>query len=242
MLATIWGDPSSPKANTRSSVNSGPDPAKAFNSSGPARLDALIDANGNRTSWERDLQGRVTREVRADGVTDTFYTYGPRSGRLLTVTDPKDQVTTYTYALDNQQLSLAFTNAQIPTPGVSFTYDSQYPRVATMTDGTGLTTYAYHPAGQLGAGQVASVDGPLIAGTSIVPPSGSNLHPTVTLTAPANGTVATAPATITLTASATDPDGTVARVDFYAGATLLGSDATAPYPTPGAARRPARTT
>jgi YD repeat-containing protein len=35
------------------------------------RLDPLVDANGDRTGWERDLQGRVTREVRADGVTDT---------------------------------------------------------------------------------------------------------------------------------------------------------------------------
>jgi YD repeat-containing protein len=30
-----------------------------------------------------------------------------------------------------------------------------------MTDGIGVTTYSYHPAGQPGAGQVASVDGPL---------------------------------------------------------------------------------
>ncbi len=86
-------------------------------------LEGLIDAAGNRTSWERDLQGRVAREVRADGVTDTIYTYGSRMGRLLTVTDSKDQVTTYTYAADNQQLSTTFTNAVISTPSVSFTYD-----------------------------------------------------------------------------------------------------------------------
>jgi len=30
-----------------------------------------------------------------------------------------------------------------------------------MTDGTGTTAYTYHPAGALGAGQVATVDGPL---------------------------------------------------------------------------------
>jgi YD repeat-containing protein len=36
--------------------------------------DALIGANGNRTTWERDTQGRVTREIRADGTTDTLYT------------------------------------------------------------------------------------------------------------------------------------------------------------------------
>jgi YD repeat-containing protein len=121
-------------------------------------LDAIVDANDHRTRWERDLQGRVVREVRAD---DATYTYGPRSGRQLTVTDPKEQVTTYTYAADDQLLSLAFTNAAVATPTVSYTYETQYPRVATMQDGTGTTTYAYHPAGQLGAGQTASVDGPL---------------------------------------------------------------------------------
>jgi YD repeat-containing protein len=124
-------------------------------------LDALVDANGNRTRWERDLHGRVTREVRADGVTATVYTYQPRSGRLATATDPKQQVTTYAYNLDDALASTTYTNAVIATPGVSYTYDTQYGRLATMTDGIGLTTYTYHPAGQLGAGQVASVDGPL---------------------------------------------------------------------------------
>jgi len=47
------------------------------------------------------------------------------------------------------------------TPSVSYTYDAIYPRVATMVDGTGTTSYSYHAAGQPGAGQVASVDGPL---------------------------------------------------------------------------------
>jgi len=102
----------------------------------------------------------VTREVRADGTTDTLYTYD-LAGRLKTVTDPKDQVTTYTYAPDDAVLSTVWTNAAIATPSVSYTYDAIYPRVATMVDGTGTTSYGYHAAGQPGAGQVASVDGPL---------------------------------------------------------------------------------
>jgi YD repeat-containing protein len=102
-------------------------------------LDALVDANGNRTRWERDLEGRVTREVRADGVTATTYTYGPSSGRLLTVTDPKAQVTTYTYNVDNAVASTTYTNAQIATPGVSYTYDAHYGRLATMVDGIGTS-------------------------------------------------------------------------------------------------------
>ena len=57
----------------------------------------------------------------------------------------------------------------------------------------------------------------------------SNVPPTVTLTSPANGTSVSAPATVVVSANASDSNGTVARVDFYAGSTLIGSDATSPY-------------
>ncbi|MBD0260640.1 MAG: hypothetical protein ICV83_33395, partial [Cytophagales bacterium] len=56
-----------------------------------------------------------------------------------------------------------------------------------------------------------------------------NLSPAATLTAPAHNATFAANASITLTATATDSDGTVAKVEFYNGSTLLGSDATAPY-------------
>jgi YD repeat-containing protein len=123
-------------------------------------LDALVDGNGNRTSWVRDVRGRVTQEVRANGSGST-YTYGPASGRLLTVTDAKQQVTTYSYALDDAVLGMTFTNAAVATPSVSFTYEAGYSRMATMVDGTGTTAYTHVSAGTAGAGQVASVDGPL---------------------------------------------------------------------------------
>jgi hypothetical protein len=57
----------------------------------------------------------------------------------------------------------------------------------------------------------------------------TNRPPTTSLTGPANGATFTAPATISLTATASDVDGTIARVDFYAGSNLLGSDTTSPY-------------
>ena len=59
--------------------------------------------------------------------------------------------------------------------------------------------------------------------------SAANQRPTVGLSAPANGATFSAPATIALAASASDPDGSVVRVEFYAGSTLLGTDTTAPY-------------
>ena len=56
-----------------------------------------------------------------------------------------------------------------------------------------------------------------------------NVPPTVALTAPASGTVFAAPASIAITATATDSDGTVAIVEFYNGTTLLGTSTSAPY-------------
>jgi predicted phage tail protein len=56
-----------------------------------------------------------------------------------------------------------------------------------------------------------------------------NQPPSVTLTAPANGSSYTAPANMTLTASASDPEGQLTKVEFYAGSTLLTTDTTSPY-------------
>ena len=49
------------------------------------------------------------------------------------------------------------------------------------------------------------------------------------MTAPAANTRYTAPANIVLTASASDTDGSIVKVDFYSGAALIGSSAVAPY-------------
>ena len=57
----------------------------------------------------------------------------------------------------------------------------------------------------------------------------SNSPPSVSITAPAEGATYTAPATVSISASALDTDGTVAQVDFYQGGFLLGSDTTAPF-------------
>ncbi|MBO9203747.1 MULTISPECIES: Ig-like domain-containing protein [Niastella] len=59
--------------------------------------------------------------------------------------------------------------------------------------------------------------------------STGNNAPTVSITAPTSGSSFTAPASITLTASAADADGTVSKVEFFNGATSLGSATTAPY-------------
>ncbi len=130
---------------------------------GCGSLEAVIDANGNRTEWERDIQGRVTKVIRANG-SEWVYAYETTTSRLKTVTDPKAQVKTYSYLVDDNLQGISYTNEQYETPNVSFTYETAFNRVSTMVDGTGTTTYGYHPLGgspPLGAGKLASVDGPL---------------------------------------------------------------------------------
>jgi len=61
------------------------------------------------------------------------------------------------------------------------------------------------------------------------PSSGVNVPPSVSLNSPAGGTSYGAPATIAIGATAADSDGSIARIDFYAGSTKVGSDSTSPY-------------
>nr|MBA2480607.1 carbohydrate-binding protein [Planctomycetota bacterium] len=57
----------------------------------------------------------------------------------------------------------------------------------------------------------------------------SNNAPSVAMTAPANNTSVTAGSNVTLGANASDSDGSVAKVEFFRGATKIGEDTTSPY-------------
>jgi len=56
-----------------------------------------------------------------------------------------------------------------------------------------------------------------------------NTAPVVSITGPANNASFTAGASVTLTANASDANGTVTKVEFFNGATKLGEDLTSPY-------------
>jgi chitinase len=51
----------------------------------------------------------------------------------------------------------------------------------------------------------------------------------VSLTAPASGAIFTAPATLTVSATASDVDGVIAQVEFYADGTWIRTDTSSPY-------------
>jgi RHS repeat-associated protein len=147
-------------------------------------LSAMTDAKGQVTTWERDLQGRVTLKRLADGAT-TNYEYERTTSRLRRMTDARGVGTNYQYNPDDTLRRVSYslpaavqaqTSAQprtseapsgapqktLVTPTVTYEYDGAYNRVTAMRDGIGVTRYAYHPVnGTLGAGQVAAVDGPL---------------------------------------------------------------------------------
>lgn len=57
----------------------------------------------------------------------------------------------------------------------------------------------------------------------------SNSLPAVSISSPATGASFTTPASIAITATASDADGSIAKVEFYNGSTLLGSATSAPY-------------
>jgi plastocyanin len=65
--------------------------------------------------------------------------------------------------------------------------------------------------------------------TGLVRVVSQNFAPMVALTNPANNITFGQPATLLLQAAASDSDGSVTQVQFFANATLLGSDATPPF-------------
>jgi RHS repeat-associated protein len=122
-------------------------------------LDRMTDGNGNATRWERDLQGRVTAEVRANS-SQRLRSYEGSTGRLKSITDANGQTRNYTYFADDTIDGITYDGEAYETPNVSYTYDPAYARPATMTDGAGTTEFTYHrveSVPSLGAGQLASV-------------------------------------------------------------------------------------
>jgi RHS repeat-associated protein len=122
-------------------------------------LSAIIDPLGRVTSWISDAQGRVVSKIYPDHRAET-YQYEPKSGRLSTVTDATGRKQ-YQYYPDDALKQVDYNGGGRARVVVNYTYEADYPRLATMIDGQGATAYTYKPTAALGAGNVATIDGPL---------------------------------------------------------------------------------
>ncbi|HLH56401.1 MAG TPA: hypothetical protein VKY92_22630, partial [Verrucomicrobiae bacterium] len=126
-------------------------------------LQSITDPMGRSTSWITDVEGRRTAKQYNDGSQET-YVYENTTSRLRQITDERQQTTVYAYNADNSLSSVSFGNASVITPGVSLTYDPNYRRIASATDGVGTRNYSYNPISSpptLGAGRLAAITGPL---------------------------------------------------------------------------------
>ncbi len=123
----------------------------------------LSDPMGRTTTWHHDIQGRVSSKEYADGSRIT-YIYENTTSRVRQRIDEKLQIRQYSYNRDNSISAISYLNAAVPTSAVRYTYDPNYQRLTTMTDGVGRTSYRYNPVtanATLGANKLAEVIGPL---------------------------------------------------------------------------------
>jgi YD repeat-containing protein len=143
-------------------------------------LTSITDPKQQTTNFYRDIQSRVYQKVFQDGTTIDYLYEGQTApnttgatSRLQSSTDAKSQRTNYLYFADDNIQQVSYTNTvgqplTPPTPSVTYNYDPNYNRIATMIDGTGTTSYGYNSIAvppTLGAGQLASIDAPLATDT-----------------------------------------------------------------------------
>ena len=137
-------------------------------------LASITDPKNQITTFSRDLEGRLYQKLFNDGTSVNYLYEGQTTpdtpgatSRLQSSTDAKNQRTNYFYFADDNVAQVTYTDTSgqplnPPTPSVTYTYDPNYNRAATMADGTGTTSYSYNPVlapPVLGANRLASVDG-----------------------------------------------------------------------------------
>ncbi|MEO8425632.1 MAG: Ig-like domain-containing protein, partial [Verrucomicrobiota bacterium] len=86
-------------------------------------------------------------------------------------------------------------------------------------------TYA---GGSITLPMTGTATGPLF-NTFVLLPVWVNASPTVVITSPSSGSILTGPVNISVNTTPSDSDGTIRRVEFFNGATLIGSTTTAPF-------------
>lgn len=128
-------------------------------------LEGIMDPLGNYTAWEKDDAGRTRFKAYANRMGPTF-TYETNSSRLASVfTKPYLSNPRFSYNTDD---STAVISNQIFAESftvTAFNYSTVYPRLTSIVQdrrdfvgqGTEVYAFGYVPAGQPGAGSLASI-------------------------------------------------------------------------------------
>lgn len=173
------------------------------------------------TATTTDNKGGVTVSAPAD------VTVTANAAPTASLTGPADNATFVVQA--SIPLTAAATDSDGTIGRVDFYSDGvllgssnaapfQYNWIPSLTGTYSLTVRAIDDRGE-----TSTISGPVSVTIN------ANVAPTVNMTAPVADSRHPESGTLVLAADAADSDGTIAKVDFYSGTVLIGSDLTAPY-------------
>ncbi len=247
LMATLGGTNSSPTVSISS-----PADGSSFATGAGITINATAnDADGNVTSVEFFVDG-VSVGVDNSAPFSANYT-GIAGTHSITATATDNNGATGTSAAISITVNsnpAPIVNITSPANGASFITGTVIPINVTATDNGSITSveffvdgvsigtdnsspYSINYTGTLGSHTItaSATDNLGVVGssTAITISVGSNPPPTISITSPLNGDLFVAPAVVTITANASDPNGTVSNVNFYVNGSLVGSDATSPY-------------
>jgi RHS repeat-associated protein len=114
-------------------------------------IDTLVDSAGNQTHWQYDVLGRVAAKWLRWGQPGEVQvqTLGYDAvGRPTAIQDARGNAKTFGYDAEGRlsaiQYAVNAANTR-PTSDVALSYEPVYGRLATVSDGTGVTSYGYVP-------------------------------------------------------------------------------------------------
>jgi uncharacterized repeat protein (TIGR01451 family) len=232
------------------SINS---PAKweAFNRSATINLTATASLGGGSISkTEFYANGALIGEGTASSTGQYTFTWNnPFTGTytLTAVATDDAGVTTTSTPVTIKVNDVPVVRLTSPTPGALFSASSNILLTANASDGDGsVTKVDFYANGSLigtsatmaasqfsfnwsnaaaGSYSLTAVARDDSGGTTTSSPVSINVNapPSVSVTSPAYGAQFTPPANVTLTATASDSDGSIGQVNFYANGTLVGA-------------------
>lgn len=210
----------------------------------------IVEYKGTASTWAASASCKDANAKNFDAYLMNLNLNGPRTACRTsggnTITPPANQppVVNISSPINNQQLASGSTivlsadasdsdgsikQVQFFNGGTSLAIDTLAPYSTTIS-GLAAGTYALKAVATDNTTAnnntaTTTVMVTILSPTS--PPPSPNINPVVNLqTLPAS---AIAPASFTLNASASDQDGTIARVEFYSGTAKIGEDTSAPF-------------